>query len=80
MSLQDLGCYFDAICILGHHESDRWIDVAEVEAELGRERGDRRTGPALRALVAAEFVAVSGDQARVAVTWKGSSIVRPDGH
>jgi hypothetical protein len=80
MSLQDQGRYFDAICVLGHQDSDHWIDLADVEAELGRERGDGRTAPALRALVAAEFVAVSGDQAQVAITWKGSSIVRPDGH
>jgi hypothetical protein len=80
MSLQDQGRYFDAIRILGHQASDHWIHVAEVEAELGRERGDSRTAPALRALVAAEFVAVSGDQARVAITWKGASIVRPGDH
>jgi hypothetical protein len=80
VSLQDQGRYFDAICVLGHRDSDHWIELADVEAELGRERGDGRTAPALRALVAAEFVAVSGDLAHVAITWKGVSIVRPDGH
>jgi hypothetical protein len=80
MSLQDQGRYFDAICALGNRDSSHWIDVADLEVQLGRERGDGRTAPALRALVAAEFVAVSGDQAHVAITWKGSSIVRAESH
>jgi hypothetical protein len=80
MSLQDQGRYFDAICVLGHRDSDHWLDVADVEAELGRERGDGRTAPALRALATAELVAVSADWARVTITWTGLSIVRTNGH
>jgi hypothetical protein len=58
-----------------NQDSERWIDIAAVEAQLGRECGDPRTAPALRALVTAEFVAVRGDEERVAITWKGLSVV-----
>jgi hypothetical protein len=53
-----------------------WISVEALEAEVGWESGDVRTGPALHALCRAGYVALHADVREVAITEMGLSIVR----